>query len=262
MNLVIARGRRDCSKRHWGSRKRPGSTGIAGGLKDLAYLALLDGESTGCSRCSPGGYVSSRRSGTTPMSALPPRVRARLAPQRPSRARDARDRSAPNGDCLLTAARIWAAGDVPREAAGLVGALPLQDRYEQDLSALRATLGEVAFARAQAEGRTLSLDQAVEQALAASGAGSSPPQANPSSAASARDSILTRREQEVSILVAQGLSNPQMAAQLGLSDRTIDAHLRNIMGKLGVTSRAQVAAWSVRQGLGAPHAEEGHPANR
>ena len=58
---------------------------------------------------------------------------------------------------------------------------------------------------------------------------------------------LSRREEQVVALVADGLSNPQIAERLGLSDRTIDAHLRSIMGKLGVTSRAQVAAWSVRR---------------
>ena len=63
---------------------------------------------------------------------------------------------------------------------------------------------------------------------------------------------LTRREREIAVLVAEGLSNPQIAARLGLSDRTIDAHLRNIMGKLDVSSRAQVAAWSVKHGRAAP----------
>ena len=63
---------------------------------------------------------------------------------------------------------------------------------------------------------------------------------------------LTRREHEIAALVAEGLSNPRIAERLGLSDRTIDAHLRNIMGKLDVTSRTQVAAWSVRHGLSAP----------
>lgn len=54
----------------------------------------------------------------------------------------------------------------------------------------------------------------------------------------------TRLSPEVAGLVAEGLTNRQIAAWLGLSSRTIDAHLRNITGKLELSSRAQVAAWS------------------
>ena len=48
--------------------------------------------------------------------------------------------------------------------------------------------------------------------------------------------------------VAQGLSNKEVAAQLYLSPRTIDAHLRNAFAKLGVTSRTQLARMELEEG--------------
>lgn len=54
---------------------------------------------------------------------------------------------------------------------------------------------------------------------------------------------LTPRELEVARLVAQGLTNRQLAVRLGISERTAENHLDHIFSKLGVTSRAQVAAW-------------------
>jgi DNA-binding CsgD family transcriptional regulator len=60
---------------------------------------------------------------------------------------------------------------------------------------------------------------------------------------------LTPREWEVAVLVARGLRNREIATALIVSERTVHAHVRSILGKLGLTSRAQVALWSVRQGL-------------
>lgn len=44
-------------------------------------------------------------------------------------------------------------------------------------------------------------------------------------------------------LVANGLSNKQIAARLLISEHTVDSHVRNILDKLGVNTRAQIAAW-------------------
>ena len=58
---------------------------------------------------------------------------------------------------------------------------------------------------------------------------------------------LTRREREIAELVAQGLGNREIAEQLVLAKRTVDSHIEHIFGKLGFTSRTQLAAWVSRQ---------------
>jgi DNA-binding NarL/FixJ family response regulator len=62
-------------------------------------------------------------------------------------------------------------------------------------------------------------------------------------------SLLTPRELDVLKLVAQGLSNTDIAQRLFLSEHTIHRHLANILRKLGLSSRAAAAAWGVRTGV-------------
>jgi DNA-binding CsgD family transcriptional regulator len=69
---------------------------------------------------------------------------------------------------------------------------------------------------------------------------------------------LTAREFEVARLVTDGLTNPEVAGELGLSPKTVSAHLEHIMGKLGVGRRAEVAAWvaSTRVLHSRPHGDD------
>jgi predicted ATPase/DNA-binding CsgD family transcriptional regulator len=60
---------------------------------------------------------------------------------------------------------------------------------------------------------------------------------------------LTRREAEVAVLVARGLTNRDIAAQLFLSVRTVEVHVDRILTKLGFHTRTQVAAWAYAQRL-------------
>ena len=142
-------------------------------------------------------------------------------------------------------ARLHGAAD--QALADLGHALqPLEERLSgQDRQRLRAAMGDEAFEAEYAAGRTL--DPA--QVLAALGrtdttAGQARP-AVPYEAASA----LTARELDVLKLVAQGLSNSDIAQRLVLSEHTVHRHLANILRKLGMSSRAAAAAWSVRTGL-------------
>ena len=95
-------------------------------------------------------------------------------------------------------------------------------------------------------------EQAIELALAPleppkpAGATPNPPPATDVS------SPLSRRESEVAALVARGLTNRQIAADLVISERTADGHVASILSKLGVSNRAQVAVWAARHGLAAP----------
>jgi len=60
---------------------------------------------------------------------------------------------------------------------------------------------------------------------------------------------LTEREREVLELLAEGRSNPQIAAELFISPKTASVHVSNILGKLGVTGRGEAAAIAHRHGL-------------
>ncbi len=60
---------------------------------------------------------------------------------------------------------------------------------------------------------------------------------------------LSPREREVASLVARGLTNSEIADKLIVSGRTAETHVNHILNKLGYSSRAQIAAWAVAQGL-------------
>jgi DNA-binding NarL/FixJ family response regulator len=77
---------------------------------------------------------------------------------------------------------------------------------------------------------------------------SSPPAAAPAQSASE----LTPREREVAVLVARGLTNRQIGAELVISAATAERHVINIFNKLGFHSRSQVAAWVVEQKIHTP----------
>ena len=114
----------------------------------------------------------------------------------------------------------------------------------------RAGLGDAAFGVAFDDGRAMTLDQAVEYALTDTAV--TAPDAGGAGAgrAGAKPSPLTAREREVAALVARGLTNREIAAALVVTERTAETHVQNILNKLGFSSRSQVAAWTVEEGLG------------
>jgi predicted ATPase/DNA-binding CsgD family transcriptional regulator len=168
-------------------------------------------------------------------------------------------------------ARLHGAAD--RALADLGETLaPLEDRLaDLDRQRLRAAMGDAAFEADYAAGRTLDL-AGVLATLGRTGAAAGQPrvagQPRPGMPAghetqraaalvSERDAavsreamtVLTPRELDVLKLVAQGLSNSDIARRLVLSEHTVHRHLANILRKLDLSSRAAAAAWMVRAGL-------------
>ncbi len=66
--------------------------------------------------------------------------------------------------------------------------------------------------------------------------------------------LLTPREREVALLVTEGLTNGGIAEELYISTKTASVHVSNILAKLGMTSRAEIAAWVAAGNLPAPTA--------
>jgi DNA-binding NarL/FixJ family response regulator len=67
--------------------------------------------------------------------------------------------------------------------------------------------------------------------------------------ASDRSGDLTEREEEVLRLVGAGMPNKVIARRLGISEKTVKAHLTSVFNRLGVTDRTQAALWAQRRGL-------------
>jgi DNA-binding NarL/FixJ family response regulator len=101
--------------------------------------------------------------------------------------------------------------------------------------------GATRFATEFAAGQRLSRDAAVDLALGKATASGDVGAARPVAIVNAGP--LGAREGEVAGLVAVGLTNKQIGTRLFISERTVDSHVRSIMNKLGVNSRAQIAAW-------------------
>ena len=151
----------------------------------------------------------------------------------------------PIGDCLVLELLSWvdAARSPTERSAVLLGAARSRWRrvgsdiavhgpqmaahHDRCLAIVRTALGDRVFERAAAIGERLSPADAVAFAAdrrTASGG-------------------LSAREGEVAAGIHEGLSNREIAERLVLSVRTVDTHVQRILGKLGVGSRAQIAAW-------------------
>ncbi|MFC9835584.1 protein kinase [Rhodococcus sp. NPDC127530] len=108
-----------------------------------------------------------------------------------------------------------------------------QDQCEDRI---RRAMSEQAFDTARGKGAGLGFAGAVAYAL-----GEQPTPSMPSGTSA----TLTKREREVAALIAEGLTNREIAARLVISPRTAQGHVEHLLTKLGFTSRAQVAAWVV-----------------
>lgn len=138
------------------------------------------------------------------------------------------------------AARLFGAAESLREDIGhpLMPHEEASYDYEGYLASARAGLTEAAFDAAWSEGSAMSFERAIEYAL-------SPEEPAPRAAPTPRPApdVLTPRQREVAALVGRGYTNRRIAQELGISEHTAIAHVRNILKKLGFSSRAQIVAW-------------------
>ncbi len=146
-----------------------------------------------------------------------------------------------DGEHERVARLLGGAGAVWRLSGARVGEMSPYQAFDEQCAALaRKALGDDVFDAAFAEAAGSGLDEVVRYALregpATRGAGKA-----------AEPDGLTRRQREIAALVARGMSNKEIAAALVLSGRTVEGHVENILVKLGLTSRTQVASWLAGQ---------------
>jgi DNA-binding NarL/FixJ family response regulator len=139
------------------------------------------------------------------------------------------------------AATLLAAADAAWAAIPAVLPPALRVHHDAALARCRETMPGSAYKAAHATGSAMSQAEAIAFALGET----VPPVQRPDGAQAGVDQLaLTRREHDVAELVAQGLSNGQIAGTLVISVRTVESHVQHIMDKLGVSARTQIAAWA------------------
>lgn len=144
------------------------------------------------------------------------------------------------GVCLYGAQRAT------RERFGNVPALAIdQVTFDRDMAAARVALGERGFSVAWTQGRAMSPEDAISYALE-SATDVATVTAAPLCAA---PHGLTRREMDVLRLLANGRSDREIAEVLFISRHTATTHVKRLLRKLGVASRAAAAAYAIRLGL-------------
>jgi predicted ATPase/DNA-binding CsgD family transcriptional regulator len=155
----------------------------------------------------------------------------------------------------LRAARLFGAAEALMEATGY--RLVPQERavLEPYRTRIRSRLGERAWEEALAQGRAMGLDEVIGDALSEKEPSTTVSFSTPEQTATSPSSTLehpaglSAREIEVLTLVAEGLTNVQVAKELFLSPRTIQRHLNSIYRKIGVSSRAAATRFALEHHL-------------
>lgn len=129
-------------------------------------------------------------------------------------------------------------------------------RYEQYLAELREELGDAAFEAAWREGESLPLDDAIEIALTPAVGPEGIAPSHTAASAAQRSTGLSPRELETAVLVAQGMTNREIADAMVVREKTIETYITRILNKLGFNSRVQIATWAVQAKLTDPSSDE------
>ena len=141
-----------------------------------------------------------------------------------------------DGSDFSRGATLLGAAQGLRDAIGVPILKPFVSTHDQCEAEARHRLGVAAFERSFGRGRAMSVTEAADFALGVA------PQKRDGSAA--RPAVtLSRREMEIAKLIAEGLTNKEVAARLFISSRTVETHVTNMLNKLGLSSRMQLARW-------------------
>jgi DNA-binding NarL/FixJ family response regulator len=153
----------------------------------------------------------------------------------------------------VRAVQLLAAIDDQYRAVGVPRPHTEGESYVVMLADLRSQMGDAAFSEAWAAGQALSFDEAIAAAQERQfklGQLNDAVEPIPASIVSpAYPADLTEREIDILRLVAQGLTDSQVAERLIISPRTVHGHLRSIYGKLDVTSRTAATRFAIEHQL-------------
>ena len=139
---------------------------------------------------------------------------------------------------------LGAASALREHLGGVESNVPSWRTYhETAIARARTLLGETAFDRTWTAGAALPLDGAVALALTRAA------ELSRFAMTEAHRGDLSLRERQIVAKLTVGLTNGQIAAHLGISRRTVDFHVQNILGKLGFSCRTQVAVWGMEHGF-------------
>jgi predicted ATPase/DNA-binding CsgD family transcriptional regulator len=139
------------------------------------------------------------------------------------------------------AARLFGAAEGLRGSIGVPLPRFLRAEYDGLVATTHRQVGH-AFQSLWAEGRSMTADGSTDYGLSGTAAGAP--------AGGVSHMALTRRQQQVAALIAQGHTNREVAAALSITEKTAENHVQHILNKLSFRSRAQIAAWAVEHNLG------------
>ena len=120
-------------------------------------------------------------------------------------------------------------------------------QHERTVAIIIRAIGQKAFDAAFARGRAMTIAEGVAFATEDQQAAKPSPAVKPAS-----DTELTRRQLEIARLIAEDLTNRQIADRLFLSERTVETHITNMLNKLGLNSRIQLSRWLAEHRPGRP----------
>jgi predicted ATPase/DNA-binding CsgD family transcriptional regulator len=120
-----------------------------------------------------------------------------------------------------------------------------RQQHERTVLIIVRGIGQKSFDAAYARGRAMTIDEGVAFAVADKPAPKPAPRVK-----SAPDTALTPRQLEIARLIADDLTNRQIADRLFLSERTVETHITNILNKLGLNSRVQLSRWLAEASAG------------